>query len=379
MRRDPFASTRTTNAEAGPTRAAQSATAAPITPARPAALRLAACAALAATLAACAAASGPGGGASSTAAAGAGGAVVATIPLDTFGTGVAVTPDGSRVYVTGSTQIFAIDAATDQVIARITPGDSPYGIAISRDGTRGYAVDLMQRQLWILDLASNRIAETVGLGAPRTPVLRPGVALSPDGSRAWVTISQPGGPDSLRIVDTASARVAQTHGFDFHPGPVAVSPDGGRVYVAGCHGFCSDGTLHALEVATLRALGEVETASVPGGLAVAPDGSRAWVTNGTAASVTVVDLASLTAVATVSVPAGALGVATSPDGSRVYVSSFDAGKLSVLDARTNAVLATSAIGESPRAIAVSPDGRRAYVTSSKPRVYVVDTTRLLTP
>jgi YVTN family beta-propeller protein len=49
--------------------------------------------------------------------------VTATIPV--AGIGVAVTPDGSKVYVMGTNFVSVIDTATNKVITSIGVGNSP--------------------------------------------------------------------------------------------------------------------------------------------------------------------------------------------------------------------------------------------------------------
>jgi YVTN family beta-propeller protein len=59
--------------------------------------------------------------------------VVATIPLRVQPLGVAITPDGTRAYVTDgdSNTVSVIDTATNAVIATISVGLDPVGIAIT--------------------------------------------------------------------------------------------------------------------------------------------------------------------------------------------------------------------------------------------------------
>lgn len=301
-------------------------------------------------------------------------AVSATIPLTDFGTGIAITPDGTRAYVTAGSKVQVIDTATNKVSSTIELGDMPYSIAISADGQRGYVADLMQREVWFLDLVSNSVVKRVELGEPRRPVLRPGVAVSADGSTAYTTLSQPegAGSDLLYSIDTTTG-AKQQRALDFHPGDLVAGRDG-RVWVAGCRGLCSDGALHAVDPADPGKALQLVLPTVPGEVGISPDGTRVYVTNGLAASLAVADTTAGSIVTNVKVGAEPLGVATSADGKRVYVTNFQSGTLSVLDAQSNEVIATLNVGATPRAVAVMPDGRHAYVTHSTSRVSVVDLT-----
>lgn len=303
-------------------------------------------------------------------------AVVAEIPIQGFGTAIALSPDGSRAYVTISGAVVVLDTTANRVVSSIATGDTPHAIAISPDGKLGYAVDLTQHEMWVLDLVGARVARTVTLGARRTPALRPGIALSADGSTAYVTISQPEGQgfDTLQIVDLASGTVKQ-RGLDFHPGALAADRSG-LLWITGCTGLCADGTLHLIDPKGIGAIAKKPLPSVPGGLALTPGGKRLFVANGLAGSVSVFDVPTRSLVATVRVGAEPLGVAAAPGGRLAYVTSFAAGTLAAIDVATTAVVATAKVGNGPRAIAVSPDGRRGYLTHSTSIVSVVDLSRL---
>jgi YVTN family beta-propeller protein len=69
--------------------------------------------------------------------------VIKTIPVGSLPQGVAVTPDGSRVYVAGYLAsdvgaVWVIDTATDTVITLVTVGNNPRGVAVSPEGSKVY-------------------------------------------------------------------------------------------------------------------------------------------------------------------------------------------------------------------------------------------------
>ncbi len=303
-------------------------------------------------------------------------AVVATIPMTDFGTGIAITPDGTRAYVAAGSKIVVVDTATNRVATSIDVGDMPYAVALSPDGSRLYATDLMQREVWTIDTTSNAVVRKTDLGEPRRPVLRPGIATSPDGSTVYATVSQPEGVgfDVLYTIDAASG-VRSQHALGFHPGQLVAGRQGGLVWIAGCRGLCSDGALHGVDPADPGNAIQLVLPTVPGDLAMSPDGSRVYVAIAMDASVAVVDVAGRRVLGKVQVGAEPLGVAVSADGARVYVTNFQSGTLSVIDAATSTVAATLSVGATPRAIALTPDGRRAYLTHSTSQVSVVDLTQ----
>ena len=65
--------------------------------------------------------------------------VIATVNVGTDPSGVAVTPDGKKVYVANqdSNNVSVIDTATNTVTASIPVGNGPSGVAIQNIKTRG--------------------------------------------------------------------------------------------------------------------------------------------------------------------------------------------------------------------------------------------------
>jgi len=94
--------------------------------------------------------------------------VITTIPVGLFPVGVAITPDGSRAYVTNQGMtIFVINTATNTVIATIPTSFLVNYIAITPDGTRAYATSEQgfDAAVIVIDTATNSIITTI-------PVLR---------------------------------------------------------------------------------------------------------------------------------------------------------------------------------------------------------------
>jgi YVTN family beta-propeller protein len=66
--------------------------------------------------------------------------VVDTISIGISSLAVAITPDGSRIYVTSNANatVTVIDTATSMVVSTIPVGFNPLGVVITPDGTRAY-------------------------------------------------------------------------------------------------------------------------------------------------------------------------------------------------------------------------------------------------
>lgn len=97
-----------------------------------------------------------------------------------------------------------------------------------------------------------------------------------------------------------------------------------------------------------------------------PDGYRefAYISNGGANTVTVLDLVYLRQDRTLQVGGNPTNLVANPVRNEIYVVNTQSGTVSVIDAESNRVVATIAVHRLPTFIAVDPTGHRAYVTNS---------------
>ncbi len=92
----------------------------------------------------------------------------------------------------------------------------------------------------------------------------------------------------------------------------------------------------------------------------------AYVSDGVAGTVTVLDLVNLRQERILQVGAQPTGLAANPDPKRNEIYAVNAGSdsVSIINAETNQVAATVSVHRKPFFLSVSPDGRRAYVANS---------------
>jgi YVTN family beta-propeller protein len=109
--------------------------------------------------------------------------VVATIDVGLAPFGVAVSPDGSKVYVTNLNNIVSVIAtATNTVSATIPVGNGPVGVALTPDGSEAYVANQFDHTVSVIATANNTVVATVGVGA--SPIafgvfIRPRFAATP--------------------------------------------------------------------------------------------------------------------------------------------------------------------------------------------------------
>jgi len=130
--------------------------------------------------------------------------MIATIPVGLAPSGVAITPDGSRVYVTNQSggDVSVIDRSTNTVIATVPVGFGPFGIAISNDGTRAYVA--LRASISVIDTSTSAVVATI-------PFLFNPLFLdfTPDGTRLYVTTVD----SSVGVIDAASNTVVVPPSF----------------------------------------------------------------------------------------------------------------------------------------------------------------------
>ena len=343
---------------------------------------------------------------------------------------VAVSPGGTRVFVTGDSQgsgsgldyaTVAYDAATGarlwarRYIGPANGDDSASSVAVSPGGTRVFVTGSSQGSGSGLDYAT--VAYDAATGARlwvkryNGPANRDdeawSVAVSPGGTRVFVTGDSRGARSGSGYATVAynAATGAQlwvkryigpANGSDL-PSSVAVSPGGTRVFVTGSSqgvGSGSDYATVAYSAATGARLwvkrynGPANRDDGASSVAVSPSGARVFVTGMSAGRATGLDYATVAYSAATGArlwvkryngPANdedlASSVAVSPGGTRVFVTGDSQGVGSGSDYATVAYSAATGArlwvqryngpandSDSATSLAVSPGGTRVFVT-----------------
>lgn len=225
--------------------------------------------------------------------------VLAQISAGSKPMGVAVSPDGTRLFVTnfltatasgagslwGNGTLTVVDTATRSVLTTVTVGANPSGVAVSPDGNRVYVANSGAGTLSVVSTATNAVTSTITVGA--NPV---GVAASPDGQRVYVAN---GGSASVSVIDAAALTVTSTIRVGGHTTGIAVSDDSTRVLVSNAF----DNSVSVINAAT-QAVATTTTTGIglgPSGVAFVPGGSTGLIANSRGATVSSINAASGTA------------------------------------------------------------------------------------
>jgi YVTN family beta-propeller protein len=359
-----------------------------------------------------------------------------TPPPSAYGIDVALSSDGSRAYVTepSEDQLVVLDTHSGAVLATVTVGDTPSGLAVSPNGSQVWVVntDLSATTIGSLSTTgtsttgtstsgSSTVEPQPNTGAASVSVVStatdsvvgtiavdgPGpidVAFSPDGHWAYVTNNGVLTGGSVNVIDTSTLAVVGTYtpttplppnSMGWNPTSVAVSGDGRQLWVSAVNDLAeSRGTsddVYVFDTATHAQLGEIPVGAGPYFMVLSADGRDAYVADKVSCDIRQIDTSTFKVVSIVRWPSNEgcpFGLAAGPDDVVYTVTgndhTFDEGHAgdafgSVDFAPTPATAPPEAtvlaeIGTDPVTVALSPDGTEAYVVDAdNPTVDVVET------
>ena len=264
---------------------------------------------------------------------------------------VAVVATESRSYIVNSgTNTLVVHGAGPWTspTATIPVAANPTAVALNSVNHRAYVA--ANNAVTVINTDDNTVVATISTGAGQSN----GVAVSPDGSRVYVSTATGG----LKVINPATNTVTGTIQVGANPSGVVFSRDGRFAYVAN-KGSNSISVIDAVNNAVVGS--PIAVGASPTSVAVTRDG-RAYVTNHGSGTVSVIDTVNRVVVgAPISVGAHPNSVVLSPDDSLAYVGN-DYGMF-VINTRTNgwAESRSTNTGVSAHFAAPSPDGRFVYI------------------
>ena len=130
------------------------------------------------------------------------GAVGAPIAVGSGPVGVAITPDGTKAYVTnsGDSTVSVITVATGAVSAPITVGGGPQGVAVAPDGTQAFVTNFRDNTVSVITVATGAVGAPITVGSGPVEV-----AIAPDGTKAYVTNNANEGNSTVSVLNFSPA------------------------------------------------------------------------------------------------------------------------------------------------------------------------------
>jgi YVTN family beta-propeller protein len=275
-----------------------------------------------------------------------------------------------RVLQTNSAgdNVHVIDPATNKVVGIIQDIEVPHGVALSPDGNRIYVTDESLRTLDVVDAKTLKVVKRIPLsGRPNN------LAVSKDGKQVYVAIVEaPGAVDVIDAVAGSNIKSIKTKGGIHN---VYVTPDG-KFAVAGS---IPAKTVNVIDTAT-NTLAWTSTLSAgirPMVFTTNPDGSTKQIILQLSDyhGIAVVDFASHEEVKRIPLPdppgqeketqgiqgSPAHGLAITPDGKTLWATSKWYGYVAAYSLPDFKFLKVVPVGSHPEWLTIPPDGKNLYV------------------
>jgi len=165
--------------------------------------------------------------------------VIKNIPIPAPPSGLALSADGSSLYVTGAApegRVFVVNTKNGKITRRIRVGHTPCSPVIGPDGKTLYVCNQFNNNVSVIDLGTGKESEKIAV--TREPVT---AAITADGRTLFVGNHLPAGPTDgdyaaaeISVIDTGSKRVTGTIKLPNGSASVhdiAIAPDGRYAYV----------------------------------------------------------------------------------------------------------------------------------------------------
>ncbi|MDO8457297.1 MAG: cytochrome D1 domain-containing protein [Burkholderiaceae bacterium] len=298
---------------------------------------------------------------------------IGSIPVGQGPHNVQVAPDGKLVWVTnngepgkadekpvhpgmspsahgamtGAGAVWAIDTASNAVIAKVPVGMHPAHVVLTPDGSYAYVTNGGENTVSVVDTATQRVVETIPVGAyPH------GIRISPNGKQAYVANLKGG---TVSVIDTESRKEIDQITVGKGPAQVGFTPDGRIAFVS----LSEENRIAVIDPSSRKVTRTVPVGTVPIQVYATPDSRMLLVANqGTrkkpGRSVSVIDLKTFAIVKTIGTGRGTHGVVVDREGQYAYVTNIYANSVSVLDLKAWKVIATVPVGRSPNGVSMSP-------------------------
>lgn len=185
--------------------------------------------------------------------------LITSIPVSSFPNSIVASPTGDKVYVSHTSgSVTVISTATNAAIATIpvpsTVGidSSPEGLAVSADGSKVFVANngLFENNVAVINTVTNIVTQTIPVG--EFPF---GVALSANGKWIYVTNR---GSGTVSVISTQTGAVINTISVGAFPQGISTTSDGLYIYVSNK----MDGNVSVISEETSSVIDVIEVGSL---------------------------------------------------------------------------------------------------------------------
>lgn len=299
------------------------------------------------------------------------------VPLGDLPLRIVVSPDGKFLVATNNGQgeqgLNVIDLERQKNVLTLPLKNAWLGLAFSPDGKNLFVSGGGDNKVFIYNFKEGfpDPAGEIVFGDREKELFVSGLCVDSPANRLYVALNL---SNELGVVDLKTKSIAKRIPVGDHPYTCAVSKDGNSVYVSNWGGR----TVSEVDARALRETRRISVGDHPNDIVLSPDGKHINVANANSNSVSVVGLANHRTVETVSValyPRSPIGsttnsLAVSRDGRRLFVANADNNAVAVIALsrdghRQSLVEGFIPVGWYPTAVALSRDEKTLYVANGK--------------
>ncbi|CAL2075727.1 conserved hypothetical protein [Tenacibaculum sp. 190524A05c] len=333
------------------------------------------------------------------------GSVIATANVGVSPAAMAMKSSSKHLYVAnsnnysigGSDSVTIIDGNTFMPLKTISDSsfNQPFGLTLSQDESKLYVANSNSTTISVIDTQTNEVTNVIdGFNGPSAMVIHPYTKVGYVINYGAISTRPSGEGNTVTVVDLEHEVIVeriQLHPygvFPAAPAAIAITPDGGNVYVANyVTGNPGTGTVIQISTITNTIVNEVKGFFGPFSIEIDTEGKNAYITNfgsnnfapyGTTVSVLNLEDNSVTEISTGGIQPS--GFALSKDGRFGLVSNYNTlyrsgapnftgltagqGTVNVIDLKSNKLHPiTINVGQAPGSISISPDGNYAFVSN----------------
>ena len=277
--------------------------------------------------------------------------VIATISVGDSPRGIAFDSANNRMYVANylDDTVSVIDTEENTVIATIDVGDHPS--TLDSVNNRMYVTNAFDNTISVIDTDDNTVIATIAAGT--NPV---GIAFDSANNRMYVANYN---QSIVSVIDTDDNTVIATISVGSFPFNIAFDSANDRMYVTEWKGH----EVSVINTATNTVDATIAAGDYPVGIAFDSANNRMYVGINSDDTVKVINTATNEVDATISVGDYPYGIAFDSVNNRMYVTNRSDGTFSVINTATNEVDATISIGRWPHGIAFDSANNRMYITN----------------